>query len=144
MLVLIAGVVLAVTALSPSAARAAHGPARPLAGTGTVTLNLLTGAATADFTGHLSPLEAETGHDDLTLTPTGASTFSYTGTRTFVAANGDKLFARSSSRSPRPARQACHRCCPRTDPLLGQISPGTGEMLNRAGLAYPKDTMTIR
>jgi hypothetical protein len=58
-LVLIAGVVLAVTALSPSAAPAAHGTARPLAGTGTgtTTLNLLTGAATADFTGHLSPWE---------------------------------------------------------------------------------------
>lgn len=94
-LVLLAGVVLAVTVLSPSAAPTAHGTSRPLtgSGTGTTTLNLLTGAATADFTGHLSPLGAETGHDDLTFTPTSASTFSYTGTRTFVAANGGKLFS---------------------------------------------------
>ena len=94
-LVLFAGVALTATALRPSGAPAAHGPSRPLAGTGTgtMTLDLLTGAATADFTGHLFPLGAETGHDDLTLTPTGASTFSYTGTRTFVAADGDKLFS---------------------------------------------------
>ena len=57
-LVLIAGVVLAVTALIPSAAPAARGTVRPFTGTGTgtLTLNLTTGAATADFTGHLSPL----------------------------------------------------------------------------------------
>jgi hypothetical protein len=95
-LVLLAGVVaFAVTALSPSAAPAAHGTARPLTGTGTgtLTLNLATGAATSDFTGHLSPLGAETGYDNLTFTLTGPSTFSYTGTRTFVVANGDKLFS---------------------------------------------------
>lgn len=95
-LALLAGVVaFAVTALSPPAAPAAHGTVRPLTGTGTgtLTLNLITGAATADFTGHLSPLGAETGYDDLTFTLTGPSTFTYTGTRTFVAANGDKLFS---------------------------------------------------
>ena len=73
-LVLLAGVVaFAVTALSPPAAPAAHGTVRPLTGTGTgtLTLNLTTGAATADFTGHLSPLGAETGYDDLTFTLTG-------------------------------------------------------------------------
>jgi hypothetical protein len=94
-LALLAGVVLTVTALSRPAAPAAHGTARPLTGTGmgTTTLDLLTGAATADFTGHLSPLGAETGSDNLTFTLTGPSTFTYTGTRTFVAANGDKLFS---------------------------------------------------
>jgi len=95
-LVLLAGVVaFVVTALSPSAAPAAHGTVRPLTGTGTgtTTISLLTGAATADFTGHLSPLGAETGHDTLTFTLTGASTFTYTGTRTAMAANGDKLFS---------------------------------------------------
>ena len=95
-LVLLAGVALTVTALlSPSAAPTAHGTSRPLTGTGTgtMTLNLLTGAATADFSGHLSSLGAETGTDDLTFAPTSASTFTYTGTRTFVAADGDKLFS---------------------------------------------------
>ena len=95
-LVLLAAVIAAVvTALSPPAASAAHGAARPLTGTGTgtTTLNLLTGAATSKFTGHLSPLGAESGYDNLTFTLTGASTFTYTGTRIFVAANGDKLFS---------------------------------------------------
>ena len=49
--------------------------------------------ATSDFTGHLSPLGADTGYDNLTFTLTGPSTFTYTGTRTFVAANGDTLFS---------------------------------------------------
>ena len=95
-LVLLAGVLaFVVTALSPPAAPAAHGTARPLTGTGTgtLTLNLATGAATSGFSGHLSPLGAETGYDNLTFTLTGPSTFTYTGTRTFVAANGDKVFS---------------------------------------------------
>ena len=166
-LVLLAGVVLAVTALIPSAAPAAHGTVRPLTGTGTgtMTLNLTTGAATAEFTGHLSPLGADTGYDNLTFTLTGPSTFTYTGTRTFVAANGDKVFSaitgegtftRTTAHSTetdtitggtgrfagasgtytdtisyrrrlghlhQPDKPR-HRCCPRTDPLLGQIGPG--------------------
>ena len=94
-LAVLAGVAAAVTAIIPSPAPAAHVTARPLTGVGagTMTLNLATGAATAEFTGHLSPLGAETGHDDLAFTLTGASTFTYTGTRIFVAANGDKLFS---------------------------------------------------
>jgi hypothetical protein len=103
-IIILAGVVLAVlagitaalvTALSPPAAPAAHGTARPLAGagTGTLTINLATGAATSEFSGRLSPLGAGTGYDNLTFTLTGPSTFTYTGTGTFVAANGDKLFS---------------------------------------------------
>ena len=94
-LVVLAGVAAAVTALIPSAAPAAHGITRPLTGTGTgtMTLNLTTGAATADFAGRLSPLGADTGYDNLTFTLTGPSAFTYTGTRTFVAANGDKVFS---------------------------------------------------
>jgi hypothetical protein len=94
-LVLLVGVVLAVTTLSRPTASAAHGATRPLTGTGTgaTTLDLLTGAATADFTGHLSPLGGETGYDNLTFTITGPNTFTYTGTRTFMAVNGDKLFS---------------------------------------------------
>jgi hypothetical protein len=78
-----------------SAAPTAHGTSRPLTGTatGTATLNLTTGAATSHFTGHLSPLGPETGQDNLTFTLTGGSTFTYTGKRTFVATNGDKLFS---------------------------------------------------
>ena len=93
---------------------------------GTMTLNLLTGAATADFTGHLSPLGAETGHDDLTLTPTGASTFSYTGTRTFVAANGDKLFSAITG-SGTFTRTTAHST--ETDTITG----GTGRFAGASG-----------
>jgi hypothetical protein len=94
-LLLLAGVVLVVAVLSRPTAPAGHGTARPLTGTGTGTmrLNLLTGAATAAFSGHLSPLGAETGYDNLAFTLTGPNTFSYTGTRTFVAANGGRLFS---------------------------------------------------
>ena len=56
-------------------------------------LDLLTGTATASFSGHLSPLGADSGHDNLRVTLTGATTFSYTGTRTFVAATGAKVFS---------------------------------------------------
>src|SRR5271165_4179710 len=69
--------------------------ATPYSGTvtGTLTLNTATGAATSDWTSHFSSLGAGTGHDNVTFTITGASTFSYTGTRTFVATNGNKLFS---------------------------------------------------
>jgi hypothetical protein len=127
-LVLIAGVVLAVTALIPAAAPAAHGAVRPLTGTGTGTgtLNLTTGAATADFSGHLSPLGAETGYDNLTVTVTGASTFTYTGTRTFVAANGDKVFSDITGKGTL-TRTAAHST--ETDTITG----GTGRFAGASG-----------
>jgi len=128
-LLLIAGVVaFVVTALSPSAAPAAHGAVRPLngTGTGTATLNLATGAETADFSGHLSPLGAETGYDQGTLTLTGASTFTYTGTRTFVAADGDKLFSAISGKGTftRTTAKAAE-----TDTITG----GTGRFAGASG-----------
>lgn len=94
-LIFLASVVLAVAAMSPSAAlAAANGTSRPLTGTatGTTTTDLLTGATTVDATGHLSHLGTVTAHFDLTLAPTSASTFAYAGTGSDVAANGDKLF----------------------------------------------------
>lgn len=127
-LVLLAGVAAAVTALIPSSAPAAHGTVRPLdgTGTGTGTLNLLTGAASADFSGYLSPLGAETGYDQDTFTVTGASTFSYTGTRTFVAANGDKLFSAISGKGTftRTAAKTTE-----TDTITG----GTGRFAGASG-----------
>lgn len=126
LLVLIAGVVaFVVTALSPSAA---HGAVRPLngTGTGTATLSLATGAETADFSGHLSPLGAETGYDQGTLTLTGASTFTYTGTRTFMPANGDKLFSAISGKGTftRTTAKATE-----TDTITG----GTGRFAGASG-----------
>ena len=91
-----------------------------------MTLSLLTGAATGDFTGHLSPLGAETGHDNLTFTLTGARTFSYTGTRTFVAANGDKLFSAITGKGAF-TRTAAHST--ETDTITG----GTGSFAGASG-----------
>ncbi len=93
LLVLLASALLAVTTLSPPAARAAQGTSRPLTGTGTgtTTVNLVTGAATVDSTGHLSHLGAVTGYFNVMFAPS-VSGFTYTGTGTYVAANGDKLF----------------------------------------------------
>jgi len=128
-LALLAGVVaFAVTALSPPAAPAAHGTVRPLTGTGTgtLTLNLTTGAATADFSGHLSPLGAETGYDDLTFTLTGPSTFTYTGTRTFAAANGDKLFSNITGKGTLTRTTATST---ETDTITG----GTGRFAGASG-----------
>jgi hypothetical protein len=91
---LIATVVFAVAALAPASALAAAGGVdRPLRGTesGTTTLNLGTGAATAEFTGYLSHLGAFIGHSNVTVTFTGPSSFSAVGTGTLVAANGDEL-----------------------------------------------------
>jgi hypothetical protein len=98
-LIFLASLVLAVAAMSPSAAlAAAHGTNRPLTGTatGSTTLTFIAPGvadATSGFTGHLSHLGAETGQDELTIIATSASTFAYTGTRTFVAANGDEVFS---------------------------------------------------
>jgi hypothetical protein len=99
-LIFLASVILAATAMIPSAAlAAAHGTNRPLTGTGTGTSTVRfitpsTAESTGVFTGHLSHLGAGTGHEALTDTFNFTdNTFSYTGTRTFVAANGDELFS---------------------------------------------------
>jgi hypothetical protein len=87
--------VLAVAAISPAAAvGAANGTDRPLKGTvsNTTTVSLVTGAATSVESGHLSHLGAFTGNGDLTFSLVGPNGFSFTGTGTLVAANGDELF----------------------------------------------------
>jgi hypothetical protein len=137
-LIFLASFVLAVTATTPSAAlAAAHGTARPLTGTGagTTALNLATGAATADFTGQLSHLGVETGHDDLTVTITSAGTFSYKGTETLVAANGDTLFATISGSGM--ATPAAVR-----DTDTATITGGTGRFAGASG-TYTKTSSVV-
>ena len=88
--------VLAVAALSPAAASgAANGTDRPLSGTVTATAhdNLSTGTSTADGTFLFTHLGKGTFHEDATAGPITGNTFTSTGTATYVAANGDKLFA---------------------------------------------------
>lgn len=137
LVVLAAVVAFVVTALSPSAAPAAHGITQPLTGTGTgtMTLNLTTGAATADFAGHLSPLGADTGYDNLTFTLTGPSTFTYTGTRTFVAANGDKVFSAITGKGTF-TRTTGHST--ETDTITG----GTGRFAGASG-SYADTVTTV-
>jgi hypothetical protein len=127
--VFLTGLVLALAATSPSAAlAAANGTDRPLTGTntGTGTLDLETGAQTVDFSGQLSHLGADTGHADLRLTFTSDSTFTYTGTRTFVAANGDKVFSTvmGSGTSTPPTAESTE-----TDKITG----GTGRFAGATG-----------
>ena len=127
--VFLTGLVLALAATSPSAAlAAAHGTDRPLTGTntGTGTLNLDTGAQTVDFSGQLSHLGADAGQADLTITFTSDSTFTYTGTRTFVAANGDEVFSAvmGSGTSTPPTAESTE-----TDTITG----GTGRFAGATG-----------
>jgi hypothetical protein len=93
--IIAAVVVLALAALAPTSALAnTGGTDRPLRGTesGTTTLNLATGAASADFTGELSHLGKFSGHSNVTVTFTGPSSFAAVGKGSLEAANGDELF----------------------------------------------------
>jgi hypothetical protein len=129
-LTFLASLVLAVATVSPSAAlAAANGTDRPLAGTasGTTTLTLATLAATAEGTGHIVHLGAFTGHFAAVFTITGASTFTYTGTGTEVAANGDELFltlAGSGTSTPAGSEST------ETDTITG----GTGRFAGASGM----------
>jgi hypothetical protein len=96
-LIALAGLALFATiAISPAGALAgARGTDRPLKGTttGSLTVSLPSGAATSSFTGNFSHLGATTGGDVATITLTSPTTFTYTGTDTLVAANGDEVFS---------------------------------------------------
>ena len=89
------GLVLVLAAFNPSLALAKPGGTdRPWksSGTGTSVLNVATGTGTSEIAGHAAHLgKVTTG--TVTLTPTAdPNTFTITGTGTFVAANGDRLF----------------------------------------------------
>ena len=92
-LMMLAGLALAVVALSPASASAkAGGTDRPHKGTvsGTVSLNVLTGALTAHANGVATHLGVFTTSLEGTVTITPTGTFG-SGTQTIVAANGDEL-----------------------------------------------------
>jgi hypothetical protein len=94
-LIFLSGLVLAVVALSPAAAMgAAKGTDRPLKGTttSTTTINLITGAGTTVSSGQMSHLGAVTGSQNAQFALVGPNGFSFMGTSTTVAANGDELF----------------------------------------------------
>lgn len=94
-LILLSGLVLTVVVLSPTATMGApKGTDRPLTGTltTTTTISLITGAASNVSSGNLSHLGAVTGSSDEQFVLLPANGFSWTGTGTIVASNGDKLF----------------------------------------------------
>jgi filamentous hemagglutinin family protein len=98
-LIFLSGLVLAVVAMSPAPAMgAAKGTHRPLTGTttSTTTVSLITGAGTSVSSGHISHLGAVTGRGNAQFALVGPNGFSFTGTGTTVAANGDKLFTTTS------------------------------------------------
>jgi hypothetical protein len=84
---------LAVVAAGPAVAKQG-GTDRPVkgSGAGTAVIDLATGTATATNTAHISHLGRSTFVEHFTVTPTGPTTITDTGTATFVAANGDRLF----------------------------------------------------
>ena len=133
--IVLAGVLLAVTALS-AAAPAAHGTTRPLTGTGTgtMTLDLINGAATADFTGHLSPWEPTPATTTSRSPSPAPAPSAYTGTRIFVAANGDKVFSAITGTGTSPAP-------PPHGAEADTITGGTGRFAGASG-TYP-DTISF-
>ena len=92
--IMIAGLILAVAALSTIGALAKPGGTdRPIKDdeSGTSVLDLGSLTFTTDTTGNTSHLGRTTTHLDAALTPTGADTFTVAGSGTVVAANGSEL-----------------------------------------------------
>ena len=100
---------------------------RPLKGrsTGINTVNLQTGAATYESSGHLSHLGAVTGTGVQTIIFTGPNTLRFTGTGTTVAANGDELFATISGTGTVTSTAAAT--------TLNTITGGTGRFAGATG-----------
>jgi hypothetical protein len=127
-LIVLSCLVLAVVAMTPAAAMgAAKGTDRPLTGTttGTETINLITGAGTGMTSGQFSLLGAVQNGNDLQFTLVGTNGFSFTGTETDVAANGDKLFQTISGEgSIGPPEQSSS---------VNTITGGTGRFTDASG-----------
>jgi hypothetical protein len=98
--IVVSGFVFVVAGLSPvGAVGASTGRSVRLRGAGTSTaiVNLSTGTGTADGTAWLSVLGKNRAHTDLTGFVLTGNTFVDTGTGSFVAANGDKVFTTVAS-----------------------------------------------
>ena len=127
-LIVLSGLVLAVVAMTPAPAMgAANGTDRPLTGTGTATttVNLTTGAGTSVGSGPLSHLGAVTSSDQLQFALVGPNGFSFTGTATIVAANGDELFTTVSGTGTLGP--------PVQNMVVNTITGGTGRFADASG-----------
>ena len=126
-LIFLSSLVLAVAALSPAAALgAAKGTDRPLKGTVTATThdNLATQTSTIDGTFLFTHLGKGTFHEYTTSSTQTGNTFTYTATETYVAANGDKLFATVA---------ATGTFTPFQDTTVETITGGTGRFAGASG-----------
>jgi hypothetical protein len=115
--------------MTPAAAiGAARGTNRPLTGTLTTitTVNLITGAGTQVSSGHFSHLGKVSGSADFQFALVGPSGFSFTGTGTTVAANGDKLFTTVSATNGTLGP-------PITSTSTNTITGGTGRFADASG-----------
>ena len=128
-LLFLSGLVLAVAAMSPAAAMAAaKGTNRPLTGTitSTTTVSLITGAGSSVTSGHMSHLGATTGSGDQQFALVGSNGFTFTGTETTVAANGDKLFSTTSGMGTLGP--------PTSTTVVHTITGGTGRFADASGM----------
>ena len=127
-LIFLSSLVLAVAALSPAAALgAAKGTDRPMSGTLTATAhdNLSTQTSTADGTFLFTHLGKGTFHEDTTAGTTTGNTFTFTGTATYVAANGDQLFATITATGTFTGSNVVTK--------VSTITGGTGRFANASG-----------
>ena len=127
-LIFLSSLVLAVAALSPAAALgAAKGTDRPLSGTVTASTidNFSTGTSTADGTFLFTHLGKGTFHEDTTAGTTTGNTFTFTGTATYVAANGDQLFATITATGTFTGSNVVTK--------VSTITGGTGRFANASG-----------
>ena len=128
-LMLLAGLALAVVALSPASASAnAGGTDRPVSGTisATVTLNVLTGAVTVEGGGVASHIGKFTTSLEGTVMITSTGTFG-SGTFTTVAANGDELTGTYTLATP-GAPGVAH-----TTTIVMTLTGGTGRFSDASG-----------
>ena len=128
-LITLAGLALAVVAISPASAPAkAGGTDRPVKGTssGTVSLNVLTGAFTADAAGvgtHLGEYTVAI-EGTVAITPEGAFG---SGTATIVAANGDQMTGTVTLATPGQPSVA------HTTTSVMTVTGGTGRFADASG-----------
>jgi hypothetical protein len=126
----LAGLVLALAALGPSAAVAKQGGTdRPISETasGTNVIDVATGAFVVDVAGTESHLGTVTAHYTGVATPTGPTTISISGTGVEVAANGDRLYlALSGSATLDAAFNA-------QGTLVNTFTGGTGRFAHASG-----------
>ena len=128
----LAGLALAVAALTPTSALAkAGGTDRPLMGSssGTSCTNVVTGDFTNDSTGIVTHVGEFTSHAEGSGAFTGPNTYEGSGTVTLVAANGDQVYADITITST-DASNPVH-----TDLLVFTFTGGTGRFADGSGTA---------